>query len=183
MKQAGFMNNSDDRYPLGPFRPAPSPLTPDAREACISSIERHPANMRAAVAGLSDPQLDTPYREAGWTVRQVVHHVVDSHVNAYVRFKLAVTEDRPTIRTYDQDAWAQLPDAEGAPVEGSLAILDALHPRWVSFLRGLDGEAFSRATDHPELGPLTVDSLLQLYGWHCRHHEAHVTVLRHRRGW
>jgi uncharacterized damage-inducible protein DinB len=177
------VSNADPRYPVGPFQPSTAPLNEGQREECIAAIENHPANMREAVAALSDGQLDTPYRDGGWTVRQVVHHVVDSHVNAYVRFKLAVTENRPTIQTYDEARWAELPDAKGAPVDGSLAILAALHPRWVSFLRSLDEDDFRRAVEHPEMGGMTVDTLLQLYGWHCRHHEAHVTSLRDRRGW
>jgi hypothetical protein len=139
--------------------------------------------MRAAVDGLTDQQLDTPYRDGGWTVRQVVHHVVDSHLNSYVRFKLAVTEDTPAIITYDQAAWAELPDAKNAPVEGSLALLESLHSRWVSFLRGLSSEDCGRKIRHPEWGEITVDLLLEIYGWHSLHHEAHVTGLRERMGW
>ncbi len=171
------------RYPIGRFASVGRALTPEERAAHIDAIDAHPANMRAAVEGLDDEQLDTPYRDEGWTVRQVVHHVVDSHVNSYVRFKLAVTEDHPRIGTYEQSAWAELPDAKTAPVEGSLDILDALHRRWVAFLRGLAPEAFARTLDHPELGTLTVDQLLEVYGWHCPHHEAHVTGLRERMGW
>ena len=175
--------NEDPRYPIGPFRSVGRPLTSEERAAFIDAIDAHPGAMRAAVAGLSDAQLDTPYRDGGWTARQVVHHVVDSHVNAYVRFKLAVTEDHPRICTYQEAVWAELPDAKTAPVEGSLAILDALHPRWVSFLRGLADEDFRRTIDHPEAGDITVDVLLEIYGWHCPHHEAHVTRLRERMGW
>jgi uncharacterized damage-inducible protein DinB len=139
--------------------------------------------MRAAVDGLSDEQLDTPYREGGWTVRQVVHHVADSHINSYVRFKLAVTEDDATVGTYEQARWAELADAKHAAVEGSLAILDALHARWVSFLEALSADDFRRVIHHPEVGDITVDVLLEIYGWHCPHHEGHVTGLRERRGW
>jgi hypothetical protein len=175
--------NEDLRYPIGSFSSVGRPLTASEREAHISAIEAHPANMRAAVEGLDDEQLDTPYRDGGWTVRQVVHHVVDSHVNSYVRFKLAVTEDHPRIVTYEQSVWAEFPDAKTAPIEGSLAILDGLHPRWVAFLRALPDEAWARTLDHPELGDLTVDQLLEVYGWHCAHHEAHITRLRDRNGW
>ena len=175
--------SDDPRYPIGPLESAGRELSASERGALIDAIEAHPANMRAAVAGLDDAQLDTPYRDDGWTVRQVVHHVVDSHVNSYIRFKLAVSEDHPRITTYMQDAWANMPDGRDAPVEGSLAILDALHPRWVSFLRALPPEAFSRTVDHPELGDATVDQLLEVYGWHCPHHEGHVTGLRARMGW
>ncbi len=129
------MSSDDLRYPTGPFASLGRPLRPDERSAHIDTIAEHPTRMRAAVAGLSDAQLDTPYREGGWTARQVVHHVVDSHLNAYVRFKLAVTEDRPTICTYEEKLWAELPDAKSAPVEGSLAMLEHLHGRWVAFLR------------------------------------------------
>jgi uncharacterized damage-inducible protein DinB len=175
---------SDDlRYPIGPFRSVGRPLEPAERARLVDAIEAHPANMRAAVAGLDDAQLDTPYRDGGWTVRQVVHHVVDSHLNSYIRFKLAVTEDHPRITTYDQEAWANLPDARSAPVETSLAILDTFHPRWVAFLRDLPDEAFARTIDHPELGDVSVDLLLEVYGWHCPHHEGHITGLREREGW
>lgn len=177
------MTTADPRFPIGPFRSLGRALTPDERTARIERIEAHPANMRAAVEGLSDEQLDTPYREGGWTVRQVVHHVVDSHVNSYVRFKLAVTEDRPRVGTYQEQLWAELPDARQLPVEDSLAILQPLHRRWVYFLRHLAPEDFARAVEHPEIGDITVDVLLEIYGWHCPHHEAHITTLRDARGW
>lgn len=177
------MNDLDPRYPTGRFQSLGRPLTPDERAERIDTIEGHPARMRAAVADLSDAQLDTPYRDGGWTVRQVVHHVVDSHLNAYVRFKLAVTEETPTIGTYEEAVWAELPDAKDAPVEGSLAMLEALHPRWVAFLRALEPADFRRSVRHPEIGDLTVDTLLEIYGWHGPHHEAHVTTLRRREGW
>lgn len=181
--QDTIVNDSDPRYPIGPFRPSGRALTADERQAHIDTIERHPAKMRAAVEGLGQAQLDTPYREGGWTVRQVVHHVVDSHVNSYIRFKLAVTEDGPTICTYDQDAWSKFPDARTAPVEGSLAMLDALHARWVAFLRDLEPGDFGRTLHHPEEGDIDVDFLVEMYGWHCRHHEGHVTAVREREGW
>jgi hypothetical protein len=173
----------DPRYPIGPFASVRRPLTDEERAERIAAIEAHPANMRAATDGLTEEQLDTPYRDGGWTVRQVVHHVVDSHVNSYVRFKLAVTEDHPTIVTYEQTVWAEFPDAKSAPIEGSLAMLEALHPRWVSFLRALTPEQFQRTARHPEVGDITVDNLLEIYGWHCPHHEAHITRLRERKGW
>jgi uncharacterized damage-inducible protein DinB len=177
------MTARDLRYPVGPFASVGRALTPQERAAHIDAIDAHPARMRAAVSGLADEQLDTPYREDGWTVRQVVHHVVDSHLNSYVRFKLAVTEDHPTICTYEQTAWAELPDARNAPVEGSLRLLESLHARWVSFLRSLAPDDFRRTLQHPEIGEMTVDVLLELYGWHCAHHEGHVTGLRQRKGW
>lgn len=177
------MTSTDPRYPIGPFRPLGRRLSAEERSALIDRIEAHPTNMRAAVDGLSDEQLDTPYREEGWTARQVVHHVVDSHVNSYVRFKLAVTEDHPTIRTYEEARWAELPDAKTAPVEGSLELLEALHRRWVSFLRALPPESFERTLEYPGVGDVTVDLLLEIYGWHAPHHEAHITALRTREGW
>ena len=171
------------RYPLGRFESRQRPLTREERALMIDAIAAHPVNMRAAVTGLSDSQLDTPYREGGWTVRQVVHHVVDSHINSYVRFKLAVTEEGPTIRTYEEAEWAELPEARSAPVEMSLAILDALHPRWVTMLRAFDHEHFARILQYPGVGEISVDVLLEIYGWYCPHHEAHVTHLRDRMGW
>jgi uncharacterized damage-inducible protein DinB len=174
---------NDPRYPIGRFQPERRPLRPEERAALIDSIAAHPANVRAAVAGLSDEQLDTPYREGGWTLRQVVHHVVDSHVNSYIRFKLAITEDHPAVRTYQQTLWAELPDGKSAPVDSSLAILDGLHDRWVRFLHALRPEDFARTMEHPEMGEVSVDFLLQLYGWHCPHHEGHITGLRESRGW
>ena len=177
------MTHDDPRYPIGPFQSLGRALTPSERTELIDRIEAHPARMRAAVEGLTDEQLDTPYREGGWTVRQVVHHVVDSHMNSYLRFKLAATEDRPRISTYQEAVWAEFPDAKHAPVEGSLTLLTALHARWVAFLRGLPDDAFARTVDHPEIGDITMDVLVEIYGWHCPHHEAHVTTLRAREGW
>lgn len=173
----------DPRYPIGRFKSVRRTLTGEERRALIDSIGAHPSLLRAAVDGLSDAQLDTPYREGGWTVRQVVHHVVDSHVNAYVRFKLAATEDHPTIRTYEEKEWAELPDAKTLPVEASLAILDALHARWVAFLLAAEPAYFERTLHHPEMGDVAVEVLLEVYGWHGPHHTAHVTTLRERHGW
>lgn len=174
---------SDVRYPIGPFSSVGRSLSDDERASLIDQIEGHPARMRTAVDGLTDEQLDTRYREDGWTLRQVVHHVVDSHVNAYCRFKLALTEDNPTIRPYEEADWAELPDAKTAPVEGSLAILDALHARWVSCLRSVGSEDFARPLHYPGVGDVKVDLLLELYGWHGPHHEAHITTTRKRNGW
>ncbi len=171
------------RYPVGRIDFKGRPLTPDERGAMIDAIEAHPGRMRAAVDGLTEAQLDTPYREGGWTVRQVVHHVVDSHLNSYLRFKLTLTEEHPTIRTYDQEAWAELPEAKRAPVEMSLALLDALHSRWVAMLRGMTPEDWGRSFEHPEIGSLSADQLLEIYAWHCPHHERHITGLRERMGW
>ena len=175
------MTNADLRYPIGEFKP-PSTITPGTRADAIDAIAALPQHMRRAVRGLSEPQLDTPYRPDGWTVRQVVHHVPDSHLNAYIRVKLAITENNPTIKPYDQDAFAQLPD-QRLPVDVSLSLLDALHARWTTVLRALTPDQFTRALVHPEIGPITVDYLVQLYGWHSRHHVAHITRLREREGW
>ena len=150
---------------------------------CLSEIEQAPSNLRAAVRGLSDGQLDTPYREGGWTVRQVVHHLPDSHMNSYIRFKLALTEDDPAIKPYMEDRWADLPDSKQAAIDVSLALLDALHQRWLMVLRNMPESAWRRAFLHPELGPTTLDKALALYAWHGRHHVAHITQLRHRQGW
>ena len=171
------------RYPVGDFASVGRTLTAEERSDLIDRIDAHPARMRAAVDDLSDDQLDTPYRDGGWTVRQVLHHVVDSHLNSYVRFKLAVTEDNPTICTYEEKAWAELPDAKTAPVTGSLDLLEALHRRWVMFLRALEPDQCARTLTHPEAGVMTIDVLLEIYGWHVSHHEAHITSLRERRGW
>jgi hypothetical protein len=172
----------DLRYPIGPFE-FTGPLNDDQRLAFIDQIEETPARMRAAVAGLADEQLDTPYRPEGWTVRQVVHHVPESHLNSYVRFKLAITEEEPTIKPYFEDRWAQLDDAHMAPVALSLDLLDALHGRWVWFLRSLKGKDFERRFQHPELGTASLAKNLALYAWHGRHHVAHITTLRDRNGW
>ena len=172
----------DLRYPVGPFEFAGT-LSNEQRQTLIDQIAATPEKMRAAVAGLSDEQLNTPYRPEGWTVRQVVHHVPESHMNSYVRFKLAVTEEEPTIKTYFEDRWAQLDDAKQAPVGLSLNLLEALHERWVWFLRSLKDADFQRTFRHPELGTVSVDKNIALYAWHGRHHVAHITSLRKRMGW
>jgi len=172
----------DPRYPTGKFNYNPS-ITQDSRTRAIGAIREAPAALRAAVRGLDDAQLDTPYRDGGWTVRQVVHHVPESHMNAYIRFKLALTEDNPTIKPYQEDAWAKLADVNRTPIDTSLGLLDALHQRWVTLLDLLKPEDFNRPLVHPESGPLTLEYLLQMYAWHGKHHVAHVTALRQRRGW
>lgn len=172
----------DLRYPIGEFK-YEGPLTDDQRAAFIGKIEETPARMRAAVAGLNDEQLDTPYRPGGWTVRQVVHHVPESHLNSYVRFKLAITEDEPTIKPYFEDRWAELDDARQAPIALSLDLLEALHRRWVWFLRSLKQADFQRTFRHPDLGIVSVDKNIALYAWHGQHHVAHITSLRARMGW
>ena len=172
----------DLRYPVGPFTFTGSLSDPE-RQALIDQIAEAPALMRAAVAGLDQAQLDTPYRPEGWTVRQVVHHVPESHLNSYTRFKLAVTEDEPTIKPYFEDRWAELDDARQAPIELSLDLLDTLHARWVWFLRTLKQPDFERTFRHPDLGVVSLDKNIALYAWHGRHHVAHITSLRERMGW
>src|SRR6266851_1151093 len=173
---------SDLRYPIGKFTFDGAP-TEQARNKFIDDIELAPSRLRAAVQGLSQEQLDTPYRPGGWTVRQVVHHVPESHLNSYIRFKLAITEDQPTIKPYFEDRWAQLPDALVSPIEPSLDLLDALHQRWVWFLRSLKDEDFDRTFQHPEQGLVSLNKNVALYAWHGRHHVAHITTLREREGW
>jgi uncharacterized damage-inducible protein DinB len=146
-------------------------------------MEEAPAKLRAAVRGLSNQQLDTPYREGGWTVRQVVHHVPDSHLNSYIRFKWAMTEDEPTIKPYYEDRWAELQDSKVTPIEVSLTLLESLHQRWMLLLRSFREEDWKRKLRHPELGEMTLDHMLSLYAWHGRHHVAHITSLRERMGW
>jgi len=172
---------TDPRYPIGKFSYT-GPLSAEQKKQCLDDIEQTPARLRAAVRGLSDAQLDTPYRDGGWTVRQVVHHVPDSHMNSYVRFKLALTENSPTIKPYFEDRWAELPDSK-APIENSLVLLESLHHRWTPLLRSLSDADWSRTFTHPELGPMTLEKTLALYSWHGRHHVAHVTKLREKMGW
>ncbi len=168
-------------YPVGRFDRSRA-VTTEMGIAAIAVIAALPVDLRNAVAGLSDSQIDTPYRPGGWTVRQLVHHVADSHMNGYIRLKLALTEDTPTIKPYDQDQWATLADS-ALDIEPSLQLIDALHKRWATVWRSMSPEQFSRTFRHPELGPLTVQTHLHLYAWHCRHHVAHVTALRARSGW
>jgi len=170
------------RYPIGKFQWEDG-LSDARRHEMIDQIAEAPAKLRAAVAGLTEQQLDTPYRDGGWTVRQVVHHLPDSHLHAYVRFKLALTEDQPTVKTYDEKRWAELVDAKTAPVETSLTLLESLHRRWVMLLKSLRTEDFKRKLQHPELGELTLEGYLGTYAWHGRHHVAHITGLRERMAW
>ncbi len=176
------MDGSDPRYPIGRFI-APETFDAVRRTGFIAEIDAAPAVLRRAVEGLTDAQLDTPYRVGGWTVRQVVHHLPDSHLNAYLRCKLALTEDRPMIKTYEEARWAELPEAKSSPIEPSLDLFEALHRRWVAGLRPLPEAAFARTLRHPELGVMPVDRVLALYAWHGRHHTAHITALRARMGW
>ena len=173
---------SDLRFPIGKFH-FDGPLSEEHKKTSLDEIARTPANLRAAVKGLSQAQLDTPYRPGGWTIRQVVHHVPDSHLNSYVRFKLALTEDEPTIKPYAEDRWAELADTKSTPVEVSLTLLESLHDRWVRLLRSLTPADWKRTFRHPDLGPMTLEKTLALYAWHGRHHVAHITALREREGW
>ena len=174
---------ADLRYPVGKWV-RPKSLTPAERKSAIEAIAKAPAAMRSAVNGLTDAQLDTPYRPGGWTVRQVVHHVPDSHMNAFTRFKLALTEDAPTIKPYDEAKWAELEDGKSKLVEHSLTLLDALHARWVFLLERLKPADFERTVIHPEHdAPMSLDALLSMYSWHGKHHVAHITALRERSGW
>ncbi|MGB9196297.1 MAG: bacillithiol transferase BstA [Terriglobales bacterium] len=172
---------SDPRFPIGKFSYS-GPLSDAQKKECLDNIEQAPAKLRAAVRGLSDAQLDTPYREGGWTVRQVVHHVPDSHMNSYIRVKLALTEEDPTIKPYMEDLWAELPDSR-QPIENSLMMLESLHRRWIIILRNLNDTDWKRTFSHPQLGPMTLEKNLALYSWHGKHHVAHVTNLREQMGW
>ena len=172
----------DLRYPIGKFK-RPEKLSDAERRAAIDDVEAAPAAMRKALKGLTEAQLDTPYREGGWPVRQVAGHVPDSHLNAYIRFKLALTEDTPTIKPYKEGPWSELPDTKATPVETMLTLLESLHTRWLSLLRAMKATDFSRMLNHPENGPMSLDQVLALYQWHGKHHVAHVTSLRQRMKW
>jgi hypothetical protein len=173
---------NDPRYPIGRNQRR-DPLTPDERRTLIDDIAATPQRMREAVRGLTPQQLDTPYREGGWTLRQVVHHVPDSHLNSYTRFKLALTEETPTIRPYDEGRWAELADSRETPIETSLTMLESLHDRWVRLLRSMSDDDFRRRLVHPELGEMSLDVVLGIYAWHGKHHVAHITTTCERNGW
>ena len=172
----------DLRYPIGEFKPSEQ-VSSDELENFIETIEVLPAKLRAAIDNLNDEQLDTPYRPEGWTVRQLVHHIADSHINSLCRFKLGLSEDKPTIKPYIEAKWAEMADAKFAPVDLSLNILDGVHARWTRLLRSLNDTDFAREIHHPEMGTMRLDALLALYDWHSRHHTAHITRLRERKGW
>lgn len=176
-----MIDQDDLRYPVGRFSLAAASL-PGSRAAQIQTLRQLPERLRKAVSGLSDTQLDTPYREGGWTLRQVVHHVADSHAMSYTRFKLALTEEWPTIKPYDEAAWANLADSR-LPIDGSLAMIEALHGRWVALLESLSDEDFQKGFSHPERGRQNLATALALYDWHSRHHTAHITNLRARQRW
>jgi uncharacterized damage-inducible protein DinB len=173
---------SDPRYPIGKFS-YDGPPTTEQRKKWLNEIEQTPALYRAAVKDLNDKQLDTPYRDGGWTVRQLSHHIPDSHMNAYIRFKMALTEDAPIIKTYAEDRWAELPESKNTPIEMSLTMLELLHKRWVLVLRNMSEAEWKKTYVHPELGPMALEKALALYAWHGPHHTAHVTKLRAKMGW
>jgi uncharacterized damage-inducible protein DinB len=173
---------SDPRYPIGKFT-FNGPATEAQRSNFIDDIERTPAALRAAIKNLSPEQIETPYRDGGWTVRQVVHHVPESHMNAYMRFKLGLTEDIPTIKPYMEDRWAGTPEVHSTPLEVSLALLEPLHDRWVRLLHSLQPADWKRTFRHPEMGSFSLEKTLALYSWHGQHHTAHITELRKRMGW
>jgi uncharacterized damage-inducible protein DinB len=163
------------RYPIGPMPRLTEPLTTASRATYLAVLEEAPARFRALTSGLSDAHLDTPYRPGGWTVRQVVHHVPDSHLNAYIRMKLAATEASPPVKTYEEALWAELPEARSGAIEMSLALLEALHRRWVAFLRALPAADLQRTFQHPTWGTVTIEESIVMYSWHCRHHAAHIS--------
>lgn len=173
---------TDPRYPIGKAV-LEERLSAEKRREHIETIRTTPARLRAAVQGLTPQQLDTPYREGGWTVRQVIHHVPDSHMNAFIRTKLALTESNPTIKPYNEDAFARLGDVSATPVETSLQLLEMLHQKWYILLQSMQPADFARTFQHPERGALTLDQNLCIYAWHGPHHIAHITALKDRMGW
>jgi hypothetical protein len=174
--------SADLKFPIGRYQP-PGHIDETLRNEWIAELEALPEKLRKAVAGLSESQLDTPYRPGGWTVRQVVHHLPDSHTNSYIRFRLALTEDTPTIKPYEESKWAELSDARQSPIEPSLDLLNGLHRRFTALLRSLNSDEFAKTFRHPELGEIRLDWTLGLYAWHSRHHVAHINNLRVREGW
>ena len=175
------MPDLDPRYPIGKFA-APQQITRDERIGAIAALADLPTELRNALQGLKFAQINTPYREGGWTVRQLVHHIADSHMNAFIRVRLALTEDWPTIKPYNEAAWATLHDST-APIEWSLELLESLHARWVMLLQSLTEEQWQRGFRHPESGPMTIEYATLVYGWHSRHHVAHINHLRAAQGW
>lgn len=173
---------SDPRYPIGKFDKNII-VTSEMRNEFINTIEELSAELRKEVGTLNDEQLNTRYREGGWTVKQVVHHLPDSHLNSYVRFKLALTENNPTIKTYEEHLWAELKDSFQTPISVSLTLLESLHTRWAVLLRSLTDEEFNKTIQHPEWGNISLNTMLAMYAWHCKHHLAHITELKKRMGW
>ena len=170
------------RFPVGKFE-LPRTVTPEMRAKFIQTIEQLPPNLKEAVEDLSDEQLNTTYRPGGWTLRQVVHHIADSHLNSFCRFKLGLSEDAPTIKTYDEASWAEMADSKDAPVELSLSIIDGLHARWTRLLKSMSDADFEKKVNHPERGPMNLNELLALYDWHNCHHTAHITKTKEINGW
>jgi transposase len=182
MSETVELQEVDPRYPVGRFK-RPEAVTPELRLAAIAEIAAMPAALTNALEGLDREQLDTPYREGGWTVRQLVHHIADSHMNAFARMRLALTEEWPTIVAYDEKAWAMLHDSTAAPVGWSVGLIENMHARWVLLLESLTDEQWQRGFKHPERGASTLELTTLLYAWHSRHHVAHITKLREREGW
>ena len=182
MSETAQVQEIDPRYPIGKFQ-RPESISPQDRTTGIAALAAMPGRLRNAVQGLDREQLDTPYREGGWTVRQTVHHYADSHMNAFVRVRLALTEDWPTIKPYDEKAWAMLRDSTGAPIGWSLDLIESLHARWVMMLDSLSDEEWKRGVNHPENGPMTIEYATLVYAWHSKHHVAHITRLREQKGW
>lgn len=176
-----MLSPMDLRYPIGPWTPVPP--SPAARRNHLQDLSSAATLLRQAVRGLTDAQVDTPYRPGGWTVRQVVHHLPDSHINGYIRMRFALTEDAPTIKPFDEARWAELEDARRGVLEPSLKMVDAVHLRWAMLLRGITDDDWKRVYVHPENGKMTIEKALDLYAWHTRHHIAHITSLRERSGW
>ncbi|MGI8466892.1 MAG: YfiT family bacillithiol transferase [Pyrinomonadaceae bacterium] len=174
--------SEDLRFPIGKFE-KPQTITAETRDKFIKTIEALPPNLKDAIEGLSDEQLDAPYRPEGWSVRQLVHHIADSHLNSFCRFKLGLSEDMPTIKPYDEAVWAEMADSKNAPVELSMSIIDGLHARWTRLLKSMTNDDFAKQINHPEHGAMTLGELLALYDWHSRHHTAHITKLRERNDW
>ena len=179
---AGAISSADPRYPIGPFQ-RPEAISEEMRASAVDAIATLPAQLGAAIAGWNDEQLDTPYRPGGWTVRQLIHHIADSHGQSSTRLRKALTEDSPTIQAYDEKLWAELPDDREAPVAFSLALLNGTHARWAFLQHRLSPEQWQRTFVHPESGTWTIDAVTQLYAWHSRHHLAHITELAKARGW
>jgi hypothetical protein len=182
MSASAHAQEIDPRYPIGRFK-RPETISQQDRTVAIAALAAMPGLLKAAVQGLDRDQLDTPYREGGWTVRQTVHHYADSHMNAFVRLRLALTEHNPTIKPYDEKAWAMLRDSTGAPAGWSLDLIESLHARWVMVLDSLTEEQWARTMNHPENGVSSIDLQTQLYAWHSKHHVAHITRLREQKGW
>jgi hypothetical protein len=176
----GMMSNV--RYPIGPFK-TEDIITPEKRKQYVDQLAQTPEKLRGIVGGLSPAQLDTPYRPDGWTIRQVIHHLADSHTNAYIRFKMALTEDTPTVKSYDQALWAELEDSRTASVEDSLSLFEGLYRRWAFLLKSLSAESFARKLNHPDAGIISLDRYLGMCVWHGHHHIAHIQELRQKMNW